>query len=57
MSNNDSTFHTTDAHKPRPMTDLLVSLVIPSVILMKYSGAEDLGPTNALIIALALPLS
>jgi hypothetical protein len=38
------------------MIDLLVSLVIPSVILMKLSGAEDLGPSNALIIALAFPL-
>jgi hypothetical protein len=56
MSNNDSTLDTTNTHKPRPLIDLLVSLVIPSVILMKYSGAEDLGPTNALIIALAFPL-
>jgi len=47
---------TTPAHKPRPMIDLLVSIIIPSVILMKLSGAEDLGPTNALIIALAFPL-
>ena len=56
MSNNDSTNPMANAHKPRPMIDLLVSLIIPSVILMKYSGAEDLGPTNALIIALAFPL-
>jgi len=44
------------AHKPRPMIDLLVSIVIPSFILMKLSGDSDLGATNALIVALAFPL-
>ncbi|BAZ93037.1 hypothetical protein TspCOW1_20570 [Thiohalobacter sp. COW1] len=44
------------AHKPRPMVDLLVSLLIPSVILMQLSGPEHLGPSAALIIALAFPL-
>ena len=43
-------------HKPRPMVDLMVSLVIPSVILMKFSGDEHLGATTALIVALAFPL-
>lgn len=43
-------------HKPRPMIDLLVSIVIPSVILMKMSGDNGLGATNALIVALAFPL-
>lgn len=42
-------------HKPRPMIDLLVSIVIPSVILMKFSGEADLGATGALIIALCFP--
>lgn len=44
-------------HKPRPMVDLLVSIVIPSVILMKFSGDDALGATGALIAALAFPLS
>ena len=44
-------------HKPRPWIDLLVSIVIPSVILMKFSGDEHLGSVNALIIGLAFPLS
>jgi len=44
-------------HKPRPMIDLLVSIVIPSFILMKLSGNEDLGATTALIVALAFPLA
>ncbi|MBW7471757.1 VC0807 family protein [Marinobacter sp. M216] len=43
-------------HKPRPWVDLLVSIVIPSVILMKFSGDEHLGSVNALIIGLAFPL-
>ena len=46
----------TAGHKPRPMIDLLVSIIIPSVILMKFSGDENLGATTALIVALAFPL-
>jgi len=53
---NEATNSTTPTHKPRPFIDLLVSIVIPSVILMKFSTPEDLGPANALIIALAFPL-
>jgi len=34
----------TPQHKPRPLVDLLVSIVIPSVILMKFSGDAHLGP-------------
>ena len=43
-------------HKPRPMIDLLVSIIIPSAILMKLSGADNLGASGALIAALAFPL-
>ncbi len=50
------TAQTHPEHKPRPLIDLLVSIVAPSVILMKFSGEEHLGPTMALIIALAFPL-
>ena len=42
--------------KPRPLIDLLVSIVIPSVVLMKFSGETDLGPVGALIVALAFPI-
>ena len=57
MSNNSqSIMKNTTTHRPRPMIDLLVSIVIPSVILMKFSGAEDLGATTALIVALMFPL-
>lgn len=47
---------TRPTHKPRPWVDLLVSIVIPSVILMKLSGDDYLGSTWALIIGLAFPL-
>jgi intracellular septation protein A len=43
-------------HKPRPLIDVLVSIVIPSVILMKFSDQEQLGASGALIIALAFPV-
>lgn len=42
--------------KPRPLIDLLVSIVIPSFILMKLSANADLGATRALLLALAFPL-
>ena len=43
-------------HKPRPLIDLLFSIVIPSLILMKFSGDDGLGTSTALIVALAFPL-
>ena len=43
--------------KSSPLIDLLFSIVIPSIILMKFSGDEALGARDALIIALAFPIS
>jgi len=43
-------------HKPRPLVDLLTSIVLPSIILMKLSGEDDLGASGALITALAFPI-
>ncbi|MCL1145707.1 MFS transporter [Shewanella marinintestina] len=43
-------------HKPRPMVDLLVSVVIPAFILMKLSGDEQLGASGGLMLALSFPL-
>jgi intracellular septation protein A len=43
-------------HKPRPLIDLLVSIVIPSIILMKFSGEQDLGAARGLMLALAFPI-
>jgi hypothetical protein len=39
------------------LIDLVVTIVIPSVILMKFSGEADLGSVNALLLALAFPLA
>lgn len=39
-----------------PMLDMLISILIPSIILMKFSGDEDLGAATALVVALAFPL-
>jgi len=47
---------TQDEPKQRPFVDLIVSIIIPSVILMKFSGEEQLGPVVALIVALAFPI-
>jgi len=42
--------------RSHPWIDLLVSIVIPSVILMKLSGSDYLGSVYALVVALAFPL-
>lgn len=52
----NSTSNDLPKHKPRPLIDLLISIVLPSIILMKLSGDADLGATRALIFALSLPI-
>lgn len=52
----NTTTQNPSGHKPRPLVDLLVSIIIPSIILMKFSGDDALGATTALIVALAFPL-
>ncbi len=47
---------TAPTHQPRPMVDLLVSIILPSVVLMKFSGEADLGPAGALMVALSFPI-
>ncbi len=42
--------------KNNPLLDLLISIIIPSVILMKFSGEEHLGTVNGLLVALSFPL-
>ncbi|WP_434457897.1 MFS transporter [Stutzerimonas urumqiensis] len=39
-----------------PLLDLIISIAIPSVILMKLSGEARLGADGALLLALAFPL-
>jgi len=46
----------TPQHKPRPMIDLVVSILLPSFILMKLSGDDELGATGGLVLALAFPI-
>lgn len=43
--------------KPKPLLELTVALIIPSIILMKLSDPAYLGTVNALLLALAFPLS
>ncbi|MBC8211804.1 MAG: MFS transporter [Gammaproteobacteria bacterium] len=56
MNSPEATGQATPVHKPRPFIDLLVSIVLPSFILMKMSGVDNLGASGALIVALAFPL-
>lgn len=56
MINSDTPGQNPPPHKPRPMVDLLISILIPSFILMKMSDADQLGASGALIVALAFPL-
>ena len=46
----------TTPHQSHPLLDVLISIVAPSIILMKFSGADDLGPAGALIAALSFPV-
>jgi hypothetical protein len=41
--------------KQNPFIDLIVSIILPSIILMKLSGEDHLGPTGALLLALSFP--
>lgn len=43
--------------KENLLLNLLLNVVIPAVILIKLSGDSALGPRNALIIALAFPIT
>lgn len=45
----------TQTKKSSPLFELLINIVIPSVILMKFSGEQDLGAVGGLLVALALP--
>ena len=51
-----STNQKSPEHKPRPLIDMLFSIITPSIILMKFSGDSDLGATTALLLALSFPL-
>lgn len=42
--------------QPHPLADLVVSILIPSLVMMKLSSDEYLGADGALLLALAFPL-
>lgn len=48
---------TGDNKKNNPLLELVFNIVIPSLILMKFSGPEYLGTVLGLIIALMFPVS
>lgn len=54
--NNSKQVDEPEERKPKPLVDLLVSIFIPSLILMKLSGDDKLGPTGGLLLALAFPI-
>lgn len=43
--------------KESPLSSILLNIVIPSIILMKFSSEDRLGPLYALITALAFPIA
>ncbi|WP_075187982.1 VC0807 family protein [Teredinibacter haidensis] len=43
--------------KENPFINLLLNIVIPTVILMKFSGPDHLGAKLGLIVALAFPIT
>lgn len=43
--------------KKNPLFEIAVTIIIPALVLSKLSAPERLGPTNALLVAVALPLA
>ena len=43
--------------KPNALLEIGITIIVPAVILMKLSGAQQLGPLRALLLALAFPLA
>ncbi len=47
---------TTSKKKENPLYNIVFNIVLPTLILIKMSSEERLGPTNALLVALAFPI-
>ena len=45
------------ARKPRPLIDLLLSIIIPSIVLMQFSDDDQLGAHGGLVVALSFPIA
>lgn len=43
--------------KPNPLIEIGITILVPALVLMKFSGADSLGPLRALLVALAFPLA
>ena len=43
--------------KNSPLSEIIFNVIVPSVILMKFSGEQDLGAVGALLVALAFPIA
>ena len=54
---NSTAQNSTPARRENPLVSLLFNIVIPVVILMRFSSDEWLGPVNGLLVALAFPLA
>ena len=44
-------------HKENPLINIGLNVIIPSVIMTKFSNADYLGPVWGLVVALAFPIS
>jgi hypothetical protein len=42
--------------RPNPLLEIGITIIAPALVLMKLSGAEQLGPLKALLLALAFPI-
>ena len=42
--------------KESPLLNFAINIIIPSVILMKFSGESQLGPVKGLLLAISFPL-
>jgi len=45
-----------EPQKENMLMNLLISIAVPTIILMKFSGEEHLGPVMGLVVALAFPV-
>ena len=44
------------SRRENPLVSLAVNIVIPVIILVRFSGEDELGPVNGLLLALAFPV-
>ena len=49
--------NSTPVRRENPLVSLLFNIVVPVVILMRFSSDQWLGPVNGLLVALAFPLA